>query len=173
MPPSATSRATTAARRSGGSPAAAAGRVEPRPSDDAGAHIVRHRLVEPPRASISARACASSAAAAWQTGHCARCAASAAACSGVELAVELGLDQEDLVAAGRRASSRLALRAARLRQQRRARHSRDITVPIGVRGDLGDLLVGQFLQFAQHQRLAQFDRQCGDQLPAPAARRAP
>jgi len=50
---------------------------------------------------------------------------------GVELAVKLGLDEEDLVAFGR-GIHRASLRAA-CASIWRARHSRDMTVPIGVR----------------------------------------
>ena len=89
--------------------------------------------------------------------------------AGIELAVEQRMDQNFGFGADHvvdPSSSQSTPRAA----WQRARASRDITVPTGDADDIGDLAIGQIVDLAQHDRLAERLRQRRDE-PADRCRR--
>ncbi len=79
----------------------------------------------------------------------------------IQLAVELRLQQQQLAAIA--GAHRFASAAAARANVRRARHRRDITVPIGDRSHLRDVAIRELLQLPQNERLAQLHRQRRDQ----------
>ena len=79
----------------------------------------------------------------------------------IELIVDQRMQQDFSFVAGH---GLLSSASQAVRNNARARASRDITVPTGTPSDVGDLAIAQIVYLAQHDRLPERIRQLPDQL---------